>query len=171
MNQLFRFGQRIGQTSLTPAEDIEAGIKQHGNDLAQIIYQIEERQLNSNTNQLDFSATFLRREKGLGKGGAKRHRKVLRDNIQGQTSLTPAEDIEAGIKQHGNDLAQIIYQIEERQLNSNTNQPLLILLRTTRTHLSKRRDWVVLFRTNICPRKNTWCTVKPTTLNLILFSD
>jgi len=27
--------------------------------------------------------------KGLGKGGAKRHRKVLRDNIQGITVRTP----------------------------------------------------------------------------------
>ena len=31
------------------------------------------------------SLTHTRRAKGLGKGGAKRHRKVLRDNIQGIT--------------------------------------------------------------------------------------
>lgn len=30
--------------------------------------------------------------KGLGKGGAKRHRKVLRDNIQGIPKPAPAED-------------------------------------------------------------------------------
>lgn len=28
--------------------------------------------------------------KGLGKGGAKRHRKVLRDNIQGEPLLNPS---------------------------------------------------------------------------------
>ena len=33
--------------------------------------------------------------KGLGKGGAKRHRKVLRDNIQGEQALTAMFDCNA----------------------------------------------------------------------------
>ena len=56
----------------------------------------ERQQLTAFTNTLTFSSPAKQQAimsgrgkggKGLGKGGAKRHRKVLRDNIQGEQSL------------------------------------------------------------------------------------
>lgn len=41
--------------------------------------------LSTRTNAISFTLTGGKGGKGLGKGGAKRHRKILRDNIQGIT--------------------------------------------------------------------------------------
>ena len=53
--------------------------------LARCLHQIVANASNSNTYQPTIMSGRGKGGKGLGKGGAKRHRKVLRDNIQGIT--------------------------------------------------------------------------------------
>jgi len=93
--------------------------------------------------------------KGLGKGGAKRHRKVLRDNIQGRVSPSPLSAVWLAV---GVSSVSLAWSTRRLAVSSRSSSRMLSVMPSPTLSMLAARPWLLLMSSTLSSARDALST-------------